>query len=97
MAYFILNLQYADQLYGPESPLLTEDSDDKDKDLNVEAAIAREVQGLRGSECKPRRFQAASSGAKHVVFIQCRTPVDPERLVHHILSDVMKTRVCKTR
>ena len=99
---YILNLgnyflQYADQLYGPESPLLTEHSDDKDKDLNVETAIAREVQCLRGSECKPRRFQATNSGAKHVVFIRCHPPVVPEILVHHMLSDVMKTKVSKTR
>lgn len=38
-----------------------------------------------------------NSGAKHVVFIRCRDPVDPCRLVHHMLSDMLSTRVHKSR
>ena len=42
---------------------------------------------------RERRFQAVNSGAKHVVFIKCRDPVDPCLLVHHMLSDMLSTQV----
>ena len=94
-----LSFQYADQLYGPESSPSTHASDSPaaSDDEDIAATLAEEVRELRGSEHKPRRFQANISGAKHVVFIQCRPPVDPVKLVHHILSDVMKTQQHKSR
>ena len=46
---------------------------------------------------KERRFQAVNSGAKHVVFIKCREPVEPCQLVHYMLSDMLSTKVHKSR
>ena len=89
--------QYADQLYGPE---LThnKDSPSDDEGEDIASALAQEVEKLRGgSEQSPRRFQAINSGAKHVIFIKCHSPVDPVELVHYILSDVMKTKQHKSR
>ena len=89
-------LQYADQLYGPESAH-NKDSPSDSKDEDIATALAQEVEKLRGSEQMPRRFQAISSGAKHVVFVQSHPPVDPVELVHYTLSDVMKTKQRKSR
>lgn len=80
-------------MYGPESEAKEEPTEAKD----IAMTLAEEVHGLRGSEQKPRRFQATNSGAKHVVFIHCCPPVDPVKLVHYILSDVLKTKVHKSR
>ena len=86
--------QYADQLYGPE---LTHNEDSPSDNEDIAAALAQEAEKLRGSEQNPRRFQAINSGAKHVVFIKCRPPVDPVELVHYTLSDVLKTKQHKSR
>lgn len=84
-------VQYADQMYGPE--IISNEGDEDD----VAFSLAQEVDRLRGNELKPRRFQAIDSGTKHVVFVQCQPPVDPVGLVHHILSDVLKTKSNKSR
>lgn len=99
-------LQYADDLYGPEfSDYETASSDDNNSskkansDEDVEKAIAMEVKALkgRGKETRERRFQSVLSGARNVVFIECRAPVDPAQLVHRILSDVRERGEQKTR
>lgn len=79
-------------MYGPESEAKEESSGAKD----IAMTLAEEVHGLRGDQ-KPRRFQATNSGAKHVVFIHCCPSVDPVKLVHFILSDILKTKVHKSR
>lgn len=65
--------------------------------LDIDAAIAKEVQSLKGSERKERRFKSVDSGAKHVVFIVCAPPVEPCRLVHFMLSDVASNGIRKSR
>ena len=83
-------------MYGPESEAKEEYSGDNEaKDIAI--TLAQEVQRLRGGEKKPRRFQAISSGAKHIVFIRCCPPTDPVNLVHYILSDILKTKQPKSR
>lgn len=78
-------------MYGPElSP-----SDGSPVEEDVASSLTQEVNRLRGSE--PRRFQAINSGAKHLIFVQCHLPVDPVQLVYLILSDLMKTKQCKSR
>ena len=93
-------MKYADQLYGPEaSPPEAEGSggSGQEEEGDIEAAVAREVARLKGSGDQPRRFQACNSGAKHVVWIQCREPVVPCQLVHCMLSDLLKSGVRKSR
>ncbi|ELK12143.1 THUMP domain-containing protein 1 [Pteropus alecto] len=43
-----------------------------------------------------RRFQSVESGANNVVFIRT-LGIEPEKLVHHILQDMYKTKKKKTR
>ncbi|KAM6156210.1 THUMP domain-containing protein 1 [Rhynchocyon petersi] len=97
-AYSLLN-EYGDDMYGPEKftdknqqPPGSEGEED-----DVEAALKREVDDIRTStEMKLRRFQSVESGANNVVFIRT-LGIEPEKLVHHILQDVYKTKKKKTR
>ena len=100
-------MQYADELYGPEFPISelssSDDEDSTEKTVSgeedIEESIAEEVKALKGQRKKKqeRRFQSVLSGAKNVVFVECRAPVDPVQLVHRILSDVKVTGLQKTR
>ncbi|XP_003477846.1 THUMP domain-containing protein 1 [Cavia porcellus] len=96
-AYSLLN-EYGDNLYGPEK------FTDKDQQLSgsegeddMEAALKKEVDDIKAStEKRLRRFQSIESGANNVVFIRT-LGIEPEKLVHHILQDVYKTKKKKTR
>ncbi len=69
----------------------------KGPDEDIESALAREVEGLRGKGERVRRFQACTTGANYVVFVQCREPVEPCELVHFMLSDMATAGVKKSR
>ncbi len=97
--------QYADKLYGPEvlgalgeegQQEETEETE-KEEEVDIAAAVAREVEGLKGKGGRERRFQACASGAKYVVFIRCREPVEPCQLVHFMLNDLSTSGVKKSR
>ncbi|XP_005064542.1 THUMP domain-containing protein 1 [Mesocricetus auratus] len=96
-AYSLLN-EYGDDMYGPEKFI------DKDQQQSgsegeddVEAALKKEVGDIKAStEMRLRRFQSMESGANNVVFIRT-LGIEPEKLVHHILQDMYKTKKKKTR
>ncbi|XP_001500732.1 THUMP domain-containing protein 1 [Equus przewalskii] len=96
-AYSLLN-EYGEDMYGPEKftdkdqqPSGSEGEDD------VEAALKKEVGDIKAStEMRLRRFQSVESGANNVVFIRT-LGIEPEKLVHHILQDMYKTKKKKTR
>ncbi|MBZ3875026.1 THUMP domain-containing protein 1 [Sciurus carolinensis] len=97
-AYSLLN-EYGDDMYGPEKftdkdqpPSGSEGEDD-----DMEAALKKEVGDIKAStEMRLRRFQSVESGANNVVFIRT-LGIEPEKLVHHILQDMYKTKKKKTR
>ncbi|XP_016308290.1 THUMP domain-containing protein 1-like [Sinocyclocheilus anshuiensis] len=92
-AFSLLN-EYADALYGPEQDSLSEDEED---DEDAEAALKKEVSQIQSSmKTHQQRFSAVDSGAHNVVFIRTHG-VDPEQLVHHILSDLYQTKKRKSR
>ncbi|XP_016116938.1 THUMP domain-containing protein 1 isoform X2 [Sinocyclocheilus grahami] len=92
-AFSLLN-EYADALYGPEQDSLSEDEED---DEDAEAALKKEVSQIQSSmKTHQQRFSAVDSGAHNVVFIRTHG-VDPEQLVHHILSDLYQTKKKKSR
>ncbi|XP_055135367.2 THUMP domain-containing protein 1-like [Symphalangus syndactylus] len=94
-AYTLLN-EYGD-MYGPEKftdkdqqPFGSEGDDD-----DVEAALKKEVGDIKAfTEMSLRGFQSVESGANNVVFIRT-LGMELEKLAHHILQDVYKTK--KTR
>ncbi|XP_020039769.2 THUMP domain-containing protein 1 [Castor canadensis] len=96
-AYSLLN-EYGDDMYGPEKFI---DKDQQpsgsEEDDDVEAALKKEVGDIKAStEMRLRRFQSVESGANNVVFIRT-LGIEPEKLVHHILQDMYKTKKKKTR
>ncbi|XP_028977967.1 THUMP domain-containing protein 1 isoform X2 [Esox lucius] len=94
-AFNLLN-EYADQLYGPENEP-EESGSEEDEDEDVEAALKKEVKQLKASSGKrERRFLALDSGANNVIFIKTKN-LDPDKLVHHILSDLHLTKKKKSR
>uniref|UniRef100_A0A2K5JN10 THUMP domain-containing protein 1 n=1 Tax=Colobus angolensis palliatus TaxID=336983 RepID=A0A2K5JN10_COLAP len=72
-------------------------SESEGEDDDVEAALKKEVGDIKAStELRLRRFQSVESGANNVVFIRT-LGIEPEKLVHHILQDMYKTKKKKTR
>ncbi|XP_077381914.1 THUMP domain-containing protein 1 isoform X2 [Festucalex cinctus] len=64
---------------------------------DVEDALRREVAQMRAYDgTQERRFQALESGANNIIFIRTLN-LEPDRLVHHILSDLHATKKKKTR
>lgn len=93
-AYSLLT-EYADQLYGPEKVQDGDGSNSEEED-DAEAALKKEVAQLKKTGKGERRFQALDSGANNVVFIRTHN-VEPDKLVHHILSDLHATKKKKSR
>lgn len=94
-AFSLLN-EYADALYGPEQPTDSL-SEGEEGDEDAEAALKKEVSQIQSSMKKrQQRFSALDSGANNVVFIRTHG-VDPEELVHRILSDLHQTKKRKSR
>nr|XP_037849869.1 THUMP domain-containing protein 1-like [Chlorocebus sabaeus]XP_037849870.1 THUMP domain-containing protein 1-like [Chlorocebus sabaeus] len=97
-AYSLLN-EYGDDMYGPEkfTDKDQQPSGSEGEDDDVEAALKKEVGDIKAStELRLRRFQSVESGANNVVFIRT-LGIEPEKLVHHILQDMYKTKKKKTR
>lgn len=84
-------------MYGPEFDDKKSESSTEKEEAELEEEFASEVKKLKGEEGSERRFQAANSGAKNVIFIGCRAPVEPCDLVHAVLVDVKKSGVSKAR
>ncbi|KAM4603491.1 THUMP domain-containing protein 1 [Polymixia lowei] len=96
---FNLLTEYADELYGPEKGQDYDGSsseEEEGKEDDVEAALKKEVAQLRASGNRERRFQALDSGANNVIFIRTQD-LEPDKLVHHILSDLHSTKKKKSR
>ncbi|KAK2918684.1 THUMP domain-containing protein 1 [Channa argus] len=97
-AFNLLN-EYADKLYGPEK--LQDNngssSEEEAEEEDVDEALKKEVAQLRASGTKQeRRFQSLDSGANNVIFIRTQN-LEPDKLVHHILSDLHTTKKKKSR
>lgn len=97
-AYSLLG-EYGDDLYGPEqfTDKDQQHSGSEGEDDDAEAALKKEVGDIKAStEKRLRRFQSVESGANNVVFIRT-LGIEPEKLVHHILQDMYKTKKKKSR
>ncbi|XP_026214900.1 THUMP domain-containing protein 1 [Anabas testudineus] len=97
-AFNLLN-EYADKLYGLEK--LQDNngssSEEEAEEEDIDVALKKEVAQLQASGAKQeRRFQALDSGANNVIFIKTNN-LEPDKLVHHILSDLYTTKKKKSR
>ncbi|XP_029006747.1 THUMP domain-containing protein 1 [Betta splendens] len=92
-----LNLlnEYADKVYGPEQQDDNGSSSSEEED--IDAALKKEVAQIQAAGAKQeRRFQALDSGANNIIFIRTQN-LEPDKLVHHILSDLHSTKKKKSR
>ncbi|XP_012710105.2 THUMP domain-containing protein 1 isoform X1 [Fundulus heteroclitus] len=101
-AFNLLN-DYADKLYGPEKlhdnkgNNSSSEEDEAEEEEDVDVALKKEVAQLQSSRRKQeRRFQALDSGANNVIFIKTHN-LEPDKLIHHILSDLHTTKKKKSR
>ncbi|KAK7463398.1 hypothetical protein VKT23_006753 [Stygiomarasmius scandens] len=74
----------------------SDSSQDGQNEAPIEAQIANEISSIK----KPRtmqRFSNYQTNTPCVVFISCRGPVDPVRLVEAHIGNVQRTGVTRTR
>ncbi|EGN98863.1 hypothetical protein SERLA73DRAFT_181559 [Serpula lacrymans var. lacrymans S7.3] len=72
------------------------DAEELDDDLPVEAQIAKELAAIKRPR-KQQRFANCQTNTPCVVFISCKPPVDPVRLVTTHIENVQKTGVARTK
>ncbi|KAF3927396.1 hypothetical protein ABW21_db0205536 [Orbilia brochopaga] len=99
--------KYADKLYGPEDagtdappPNGAEDEpdDDKDKDGDIESAIAAEIDGINAKKAKKgKRITSIKLDTQCLIFFHTRAPVDPAELVAYIFKDIKESKTRRTR
>ncbi|KAI8375857.1 hypothetical protein BD560DRAFT_392121, partial [Blakeslea trispora] len=82
--------RYGDELY-PIEVAQEEESDD-----DLEASIAKEVAALKKPKEK-KRFANITTGTDCVVFIRVSPPIEPVKLVHHMLTDLTEKQIKTTR
>ncbi|KAK0446260.1 hypothetical protein ARMSODRAFT_950217 [Armillaria solidipes] len=86
-------------LGGNEKDVDSDDDDDDDTgaaSLSLEAQISNEISAMK----RPRheqRFTNCQTNTPCVVFISCKPPVDPVRLVETHIRNVQKTGFMRTR
>ncbi|KAF8519549.1 hypothetical protein JB92DRAFT_2898091 [Gautieria morchelliformis] len=84
----------ADELWPPSQALQGHGSDLDDDDL--EHQVLREVEALKRPRLE-KRFANCHTGTPCVIFISCKPPVDPVKLVIHHLENVERTGVTRTK
>ncbi|KAI0078791.1 hypothetical protein K474DRAFT_1659968 [Panus rudis PR-1116 ss-1] len=93
----------ANELWPETAPSATSaktengDSDsDVDEGSDIEKQIAKEVATIKRPR-REQRFANCQTNTPCVLFISCKEPVDPVRLVMKLVNDVMETGVSQTR
>ncbi|KDQ24338.1 hypothetical protein PLEOSDRAFT_174572 [Pleurotus ostreatus PC15] len=67
-----------------------------DEELSIEAQIAKEVAAMKRPKIESR-FSNCMTGTPCVIFIACKEPVDPVRLVVSHVENVQRTGISRTR
>ncbi|KAF8525941.1 hypothetical protein BU17DRAFT_83445 [Hysterangium stoloniferum] len=75
-----------------------EDDVDQDSDTedDLEAQIKKEVEGLKRPRVE-KRFANRVTGTPCVVFISCKAPIDPVKLVMHHFENVERSGITRTK
>ncbi|KAH7884419.1 hypothetical protein F5I97DRAFT_2037022 [Phlebopus sp. FC_14] len=72
-------------------------SDDEDTGGDLEAQVAKELAAMKRPRTVEKRFANCQTNTPCVVFISCRPPVDPVKLVVTHIENVEKTGVARTK
>ncbi|KAF5372786.1 hypothetical protein D9615_010112 [Tricholomella constricta] len=78
----------------------SESGNDEDNDFSIEDQIANEVSAMQRPKAEPRfgRVQVnCQTNTPCVVFISCKPPIDPVKLVVRLVKDVEATGVVRSR
>ncbi|KIJ66949.1 hypothetical protein HYDPIDRAFT_85887 [Hydnomerulius pinastri MD-312] len=81
---------------GRDEADVNHDSDDEDGGGDLEAQIAREVASIKRPRTE-KRFANCQTNTPCVVFISCKSPVDPVKLIATHAENVQKTGVTRTK
>ncbi|KAI8367965.1 hypothetical protein EDC96DRAFT_505920 [Choanephora cucurbitarum] len=84
--------RYGDALY----PIDNKETEKEDSEDDLEAAIAKEVAALKKPKEK-KRFANITTGTDCVAFIRVSPPIEPVKLVHHMLTDLDQKQIKTTR
>ncbi|KAK0610491.1 hypothetical protein B0T17DRAFT_544722 [Bombardia bombarda] len=82
--------EYADKVYGIK---VKDDvnSDDEDAEVDIEAAIQKEVEGIKskdkGQDGEQRVFTVMKMGVDCLLFVKTKAPVEPVEFVRRICED----------
>ncbi|KDQ57361.1 hypothetical protein JAAARDRAFT_35992 [Jaapia argillacea MUCL 33604] len=75
-----------------------EDDDEGDEELSLEEQVRREVEKMKKPrKAKGSRFANCQTNTSCVVFIGCKSPVDPVALVRKHVENVLRTGITHTR
>jgi len=69
---------------------------EEDEDEDVEKAIAKEVASMKRPR-QERRFANCQTDTACLVFISCRPPVDPVRMIEAHFKNIERTGLPRTR
>ncbi|KAL6721025.1 hypothetical protein ACLMJK_000125 [Lecanora helva] len=90
--------QYAAKLYGETNYNADEANRDDDNEVDIEAEISKEVQGLKSkSQSKCALFQTVKTDIQCVLFFKTRPPIEPVEFVHRICKDALEGTTKKCR
>ena len=88
--------EYAAKLCDEPSGRIEDVSDSGDGEVDIEAEISKEVQGMKSKHSmKEALFQAVRVDIQCVLFFKTREPVEPVSFVHKICKDAFEGAVTK--
>ncbi|KAI8078192.1 uncharacterized protein B0P05DRAFT_542884 [Gilbertella persicaria] len=88
--------RYGDELYPVEQEDKKDDDEEEEEELDLEASIAKEVAALKKPKGK-KRYANITTGTDCVAFIRVSPPIEPVKLVHHMLTDLNEKQIKTTR
>lgn len=89
--------EYATNIYG-QSGNDGDESDNNDDEVDIEAEIKKEVQGLKSRSTKKEAlFQPVKMDINCVLFFKTRAPIEPVEFVHRICKDASEGATKKSR
>ncbi|KAF8920752.1 hypothetical protein CPB85DRAFT_1406003 [Mucidula mucida] len=72
------------------------DDDDATNGLSIEEQISREVSAIKTPK-REQRFSNCQTNTTCVIFMSCKRPVDPVKLVETHIANVQRTGITRTR
>ena len=89
---------YAKKLYGSSEELADGADSNEDTEVDIEAEIKKEVQGIKSKGMKKEAlFQSVKVDVQCVLFFKTRPPIEPVSFVHTICKEAAKGAMQRAR